>query len=55
MQNTAKKKIIETDIFDSDNSIDDDVKESIEEKNDKNLDLYMGNSYSYVVTMICMY
>lgn len=50
-----KNLIIETDIFDDNNSNADDIKEDFEEKNGKNPELSTANLYLHAIVMMHKY
>lgn len=55
MRNVNKKPTMKTDMFISGKGNTNDIEENIEDKNNKNLDLPMVDSYSHAVAMIYMY
>lgn len=49
MQNVAKNLVIETDIFNNNDSNADNIEKDLKEENRKNLELSMANPYSHAV------
>lgn len=46
---------MKTNVFDSDNINLDDIKKEIKKNNNKNLDLYIADLYSYKIVMMYIY